>query len=141
MGTIKRIRHQGKYHFIDDFVGHFLSFGAAGLIDRLASWPWSKQKKIVDIVIAETMEFAPKKELHDLDVWHEKKQILHDKPKRLPKINEKRYYKSTIKKDSKYVYLRIPVNLYSDKGGEFFKVSYEEEKITITKFEGDIYAE
>tara|TARA_B100000519_G_scaffold108549_1_gene94072 strand:- start:11919 stop:12338 length:420 start_codon:yes stop_codon:yes gene_type:complete len=138
---VKRIKHGGRYHFMEDFVGAFLSFGSAGLIKKIKEWPWPKQKKIVDAVITETMDFAAKRELHNLDVWYEKKQILHDRPKRLPKIGENRYYKSTRKKDSKYVYLRIPVNLYSDEGGGFFKVSYKDEKITITKVEGDIYAE
>tara|TARA_Y100000590_G_scaffold67877_1_gene73923 strand:+ start:406 stop:825 length:420 start_codon:yes stop_codon:yes gene_type:complete len=138
--VVKRIKHNGKYHFLDDFVGLFLDRGAVGLIDKIADWPWGKQRKIVDAVLCGTSEFAPKAEQQKLDVWYEKNQILHDKPKRLPKINEKRYYKSTKKKGSNYVYLRVPVSLYSQEGGDFFEVSYGKEKITIARLEGDIYA-
>ena len=134
---MKRIKHGDRYYFMDDFIAAFCTNGPDGLIEKIDLWPWSKQKRVVDEVLRQTIEFANKSFWQDLDVWYEKKQILHDRPKKLPKINERRYYKSTNINNSKYTYLRIPVNIYSKEGGDVFKVSFGSKKITITKVEGE----
>ena len=132
---MKRIKHGNRYYFIDDFIGTFCVDGPTGLIEKIDSWPWPKKKKVVNEVLLQTIEFANKEYWQDLDVWYEKQQIVHDKPKKLPKINERRYYKSTGVNGSKYAYLRIPVNIYSKEGGDVFKVVFGSKKITITKME------
>ena len=134
---MKRIKHGDKYHFMDDFIASFCTDGPTGLIERIESWPWAKQRRVVDEVLRQTIEFANKSFWQDLDVWYEKKQILHDRPKKLPKINERRYYRSYVN-NSKYAYIRIPVSTYSKEGGDVFKVVYGSKKITITKVKGDV---
>tara|TARA_R110001599_G_scaffold189710_1_gene384507 strand:- start:1514 stop:1930 length:417 start_codon:yes stop_codon:yes gene_type:complete len=136
---MNRIKHGDKYLFIDDFITCFCVDGPEGLVLKVESLPWAKQKRIVNEVLTQTLEFANKGYWQDLNSWYEKKQILNGRPKKLPKINERRYYKSTNINDSRHTYLRIPVNLYSLEGGDVFRVVFEKKKITITKTEGDSY--
>jgi len=122
---------------MDDFISIFCTEGPDGLTKKIDGWPWPKQRKVVNEVLRQTIEFANKDYWQDLDVWYEKKQILHDRPKRLPKISEVRYYRSTNANKSRYTYLRIPVNIYSEYGGDVFRVVYGSEEITITKTKGE----
>ena len=131
---MNRIKHENKYYHFEDLVDVFLTSGASGLTKKISEWPWPKQRKVVDAIMADTSEFASKIQLQKLDVWYEEKQIANKNPKKLPKKGETRYYKSTQRSGSRYVYLRVPVNMYSE-GGDMFKVFYEENQITIKKRE------
>lgn len=131
---MNRIKYENKYYHIEDLVGVFLSFGAEGLTKKISEWPWTKQKKVVNAIISDTSEFASQAELQKLDVWYEERQIDNKATNKLPKRGETRYYKATQRTGSRYVYLRVPVNMYSD-GGDMFKVFYGKDQITIKKRE------
>lgn len=134
---MNRIKHNNMNYFIDEFVASFCVDGPKVLVDKISDWPWKKQKRVVSEVLRQTNQFANKSFWQELDSWYEEKQMLNHRPKGLPRINERRYYKSTKINKSNYTYLRIPVGRYSDIGGDLFVVSFEEDRIIIRKKEED----